>query len=159
MFCYYVFNNNVFGIIMKSTFLIIPLIILLFSCDEVTDSNKDKILTTSKYEIVHRVCVDTNCNIIIDDASDSISRSNMPQGKLTYAPGFKLYDSVAVTMENVYGDRLMNSFSKIPLQFVDSTVYYSNVYRPFGIGFVYSSVVLIRNGTLLWSGKDTVYMR
>lgn len=145
---------------MKSTFLIVPFVILLFACNEVTDSNKDKILLASKYEIVCRMCLDSNCNNIFDGPIDSISRYYPPRGKLTYAPGFKLYDEIIYYTLAPNNDTVYIYYVKINTDYVDSTVFYSGIWRmAFAHPVYYSFVNINRNGILLWSGKDTVYMK
>jgi hypothetical protein len=144
---------------MKSTFLIIPLMILLFSCNEVTDSNKDKILLTPKYELVGSVCLDSNCQNVIYVAKDSVSQIEMPQGRLTYPLGFALNDSVLFTMFTPTFDTVFWEPRKIASYFVDSTVLFSKPLRYPYRGYIYSAVRLYRNNNLLWMGRDSIYIK
>ncbi len=149
---------------MKHLFILSFMIFTFSSCSDVTDSNKDKIQLTSKFEIV---VGNYNSDSVwtYTPAGDSLERGYMFQGRLIFGPGFNKNDKIRfditrnndiVMEQTIY---ILDTYAGKTDPEIGSIVALSYPARSPGFSWYMSTVKVFRNDSIIWSGKDSVYVK
>jgi len=141
---------------MKYLFILSLFILTLSSCSDVNDITNEKIQLINGYELIYR---DTVNSVIKEYPFDTIGTNRIIFGRFIYTPGLKINDKVKFEVVDTMGLLLMMNEGIVQSTDTTDNVIYSLPFRTNSAGLKFSKVKLFRKDSLIWTGRDTIFVK